>query len=63
MSSERLPGSPRCSGRALGFTSIGDLRAEMQKEIGELTDRLTRVETLIRTHLVPRSAVPPAAGP
>ena len=49
---------------------IGDLRTEMQKEIGKLSDRMTRVEermtsveTLIQTHLVPRSAGPPAAGP
>ena len=42
---------------------IGGLRTEIQKEIRELSDRLTRVETLIRTHLVPRASVPPPAGP
>ena len=56
---------------------IGDLRTEMHEEIGALSERITRVEeritrveerivsveTLIQTHLVPRSAVPPAAGP
>ena len=49
---------------------IGGLRTEMQKEIRELSDRMTRVEeritsveTLIRTHLVPRASVPPPAGP
>ena len=40
---------------------IGGLRIEMQKEIGDLSGRITRVETLIQTHLVPRSAIPPAA--
>ena len=49
---------------------IGGLRVEMQQEIGKLSDRMTRVEeritsveTLIRTHLVPRASVPPPAGP
>ena len=49
---------------------IGDLRTEMHEEIGALSERITRVEerivsveTLIQTHLVPRSAVPPAPGP
>ena len=42
---------------------IGGLRTEMHTEIGDLSDRITRVETLIQTHLVPRSAAPPAAGP
>ena len=40
---------------------IGGLRIEMQKEIGDLSGRITRVETLIQTHLVPRSTIPPAA--
>ena len=42
---------------------IGGLRTEIQKAIRELSDRLTRVETLIRTHLVPRASVPSPAGP
>ena len=47
---------------------IGGLRAEMREEMGklsdrmdQLSDRMTRVETLIETHLVPRP-VPPSAG-
>lgn len=43
--------------RAEMHQEIGDLRAEM----GKLSDRMTRIETLIETHLVPRSA-PPAPG-
>ena len=42
---------------------IGNLRTEMHKEIGDLSNRITRVETLIQAHLVPRSGAPPAAGP
>lgn len=50
---------------------IGGLRAEMHREFGEmrkeisdLTDRMTRVETLIETHLVPAAdASGPAASP
>ena len=49
---------------------IGGLRTAMHKEIGKLSERMTSVEeritsveTLIQTHLVPRSAGPPAAGP
>ena len=59
------------SGQILG------LRAEMREEIGQLSDRtdqlsdrmdqfsdrLTRVETLIETHLVPASNVRDPAGP
>ena len=49
---------------------IGGLRAEMREEIGELSDRMgqlsermTRVETLIETHLVPASNARDPAGP
>ena len=56
---------------------IGGLRTEMHEEIGALSERIIRVEErivsveeriisverLIQTHLVPRSAVPPAPGP
>ena len=44
-------------------TEIGNLPTEMHKEIGNLSERITSVETLIQTHLVPGSAFPPAAGP
>ena len=55
------------SGQILGLRAemreeIGGLRAEMREEIGELSERMgqlsermTRVETLIETHLVPAS--------
>ena len=49
---------------------IGGLRVEMHEEIGRLSDRMgqlsermTRVETLIETHLVPASDVRDPAGP
>ena len=49
---------------------IGGLRAEMREEIGRLSDRMgqlsermTRVETLIETHLVPASNARNPAGP
>ena len=49
---------------------IGNLRTEMHEEIGALSERITRVEermtnveALIQTHLVPRPAASPAAGP
>ena len=42
---------------------IGGLRAEMHEEIGELSERMTRIETLIETHLVPASNVRDPAGP
>ena len=49
---------------------IGGLRAEMREEIGELSDRMgqlsermTRVETLIATHLVPASNARDPVGP
>ena len=56
---------------------IGGLRAEMREEIGQLSDRmdqlsdrmdqfsdrLTRVETLVETHLVPVSNVRDPVGP
>lgn len=42
---------------------IGGLRAEMHQEIGELSDRVTRVETLIETHVVPASSARDPAGP
>ena len=59
---------------ALGFTTlsgqildieeqIGGLRAEMHEEIGELSERMTRIETLIETHLVPASDARDPAGP
>ena len=49
---------------AVGFTAIngqllglqrqmGDLRTEMHQEIGTLSDRMTRIETLIETRLAP----------
>ena len=42
---------------------IGGLRAEMHEEIGELSERMTRIETLIETHLVPASNVRGPARP
>ncbi len=36
---------------------------DMQKQIGELSERMTRIETLIETHLVPASNARNAAGP
>ena len=42
---------------------IGGLRAEMHEEIGELSERITRVETLLETHLVPASDTRDPAGP
>ena len=48
---------------------IGGLRAEMHREIGglraeigELSERMTRIETLLETHLVPVSNVQDPAG-
>ena len=42
---------------------IGGLRAEMHEEIGELSVRMTRIETLIETHLVASSNARGPAGP
>ena len=42
---------------------IGGLRAEMHEEIGELSERMTRIETLIETHVVPASNSRDPAGP
>ena len=49
---------------------IGDLRAEMHEEIGglrgeigDLSERMTRIETLIETYLVPASDARDPAGP
>ncbi|MYH20780.1 MAG: hypothetical protein F4023_14995 [Acidobacteria bacterium] len=42
---------------------IGGLRVEMHAEIGELSERMTRIETLIETHLVPASDARNPAGP
>ena len=42
---------------------IGNLRAAMHEEIGELSERMTRIETLIETYLVPASNVQDPAGP
>jgi len=62
------------SGQILGLRAemreeIGGLRAEMREEIGELSERMgqlsermTRVETLIETHLVPASNARDPAG-
>ena len=51
------------SGQILGLQEqMGDLRAEMHEEIGKLSDRLTCVETLIETHLVPASDARDPAG-
>ena len=51
------------SGQILGLQEqIGDLRAEMREEIGKLSDRMTRIETLIETHLVPASNAREPAG-
>ena len=41
---------------------IGGLRAEMHAEIGRLSERMTRIETLIETHLVPASNARNPAG-
>ena len=41
---------------------IDGLRAEMRAEIGELSERMTRIETLIETHLVPASDARDPAG-
>ena len=59
------------SGQILGLQEqMGDLRAELHEEIGKLSDRmdqlserLTRVETLIETRLVPSSNARSPAGP
>ena len=42
---------------------IGGLRAEMHEEIGELSERMTRIETLLETHLIPASNARDPAGP
>jgi len=42
---------------------IGGLRVEMHAEIGELSERMTRIETLLETHLVPASDARDPAGP
>jgi len=42
---------------------IGGLRVEMHAEIGELSERMTRIETLLETHLVPASDARNPAGP
>ena len=56
--------------RAEMHEEIGGLRAEMQEEIGKLSDRvgqlserMTRIETLIETRLVPASNPRDPAGP
>jgi len=49
--------------RAEMHEEIGSVRAEMHEEIGKLSDRMTRIETLIETHLVPASNVRDPAGP
>lgn len=41
---------------------IGGLRAEVREEIGELSERMARIETLIETHLVPASSARDPAG-
>ena len=41
---------------------IGEFRTEMHDEIGELSERMAGVETLIETHLVPQASVPTPAG-
>ena len=43
-------------------TETGNLRTEMHKEIGDLSKRITGVETLVQTDLVPQASVPPSAG-
>ncbi len=42
---------------------VGGLRAEMHEEIGKLSERMTRIETLIETHLVPASNLRDPVGP
>ncbi|MYF77927.1 MAG: hypothetical protein F4174_11535 [Acidobacteria bacterium] len=42
---------------------IGKVRAEMHEEIGKLSERMTRIETLLETHLVPDSNARDPAGP
>ena len=42
---------------------IGDLRTEMHSEFGKLSDRITRIETLIETRLLPASDPRGPAGP
>ena len=42
---------------------IGGLRAEMREEIGEFSERMTRIETLLKTHLVPASNARDPVGP
>ena len=56
--------------RAEMHGEIGGLRAEMREEfaglreeIGELSERMTRIETLLETHLVPASNARDPAGP
>ena len=52
------------SGQILGLQEqIGGLRAEMHEEIGKLSDRMTRIETLIETHIVRASDARDPAGP
>ncbi len=55
---------------ALGFTTLSGQMLELQnqmldfqKQIGELSERMVRVETLIETHLVqPAGETPPSGG-
>ena len=59
---------------ALGFTTLSgqlvDMQEQtsaqlldMQKQIGELSERMTRIETLIEAHLVPAPDTRNPAGP
>ena len=42
---------------------IGDLRTEMHSEFGKLSDRITRIETLLETRLGPAPDARDPAGP
>ena len=46
-----------------GIIRVEDRIIRVEERITSVEERITSVEKLIQTHLVPRSAVPPAAGP
>ncbi len=45
------------------ITRVEERITRVEERIASVEERIASVETLIQTHLVPRSAVPPAAGP
>ena len=42
---------------------IGGQLLDMQRQVGELSERMTRMETLVETHLVPALGARDPAGP